>query len=231
MERSPTFSSTEVVAVALAAASALGGILVGLSRAQANAARAQLLAARTSEESGANRLQTALDRLRSSSNPPSIPTPQLRQTAMELTSRLNESARAALERLAETAVLQVGATRSGGAALRSKLQEAVDSVSPGVSEAAGVVRDRVDRVADRTIDVAPTVATRTSSAAELAVSRSTALAKDTAAVVGWLATAIALIYFVILTPERRGQIGEALATASEQIRLLIQDFQGYEEEL
>lgn len=231
MERSTTFSSTEVVAVALAAASALGGIVIGLSRAQANAAREQLLISRAAEANAASRLNQAFGRMRPTSVTPSLPSPQIKQTAIELTSRINESARPALGRLVETAVAQAETTRTGGAALRGKLQDAVETLSPVASDAVSMVKERVDRAAERTTDVAPTVARRTASAADRVASRSTALVKDTAATAGWLAAAVALIYYVILTPERRGQLGEAIATASEQMRLLIQDFQGYEEEL
>ena len=231
MERSPTFSSTEVVAVALAAASALGGIVIGLSRAQANAAREQLLVSRAAEANAASRLNQAFGRVRQASVTPSLPSPQLKQTATELTSRFNESARPALERLVETAVSQAETTRTGGVALRGKLHDAAETLTPLASDVVTVVKERVDRAAERTTDVAPAVVTRTASAADRAASRSTALVKDSAATAGWLAAAMVLIYYVILTPERRGQLGEAIATASEQIRLLIQDFQGYEEEL
>lgn len=228
MERSSTFSTPEVVAVATAAASAIGGILVGLSRAQANAARERLLAAQARDRSIMVGLDVPVERVRRAASSLTGSYPDLRSSATELTSRLTETTRPAIGHLGETAASQLSAARAGGMIARDRLQE---TLAPAAVEALGSLRQRVEEVADRSQRVAPAVAATTATKADIAVTRTTGVAKETVATVGWLSVAVALIYFVVLTPERREQLIGLFATAYEQIQLLVQDFQGYEDEL
>lgn len=66
--------------------------------------------------------------------------------------------------------------------------------------------------------------------AQHAVQTSTNAAKDTLSSLLWLTIASALVYLVLLSPERREQVKTAVFDAIEQIRLLIGDFKGYETE-
>jgi hypothetical protein len=54
--------------------------------------------------------------------------------------------------------------------------------------------------------------------------------KDTAAVLAWGSAAGALVYYVLLTPERRDQVSKAAQTAATQVQELIRDFHGYDDE-
>ncbi len=228
MERSSTFSTAEVVAVATAAAGAVGGILVGLSRAQANAARERLLAAQARDRFALAGLDIPVDRVRRAASSLADSYPDLRSSASELTSRLTETTRPAIEQLSEAAASQLSSAKAGGATVRDRLQE---TVTPAAVEALGSLRQRVEEVADRSQQVGPAVAATTAEKADIAVSRTTGVAKETMATLGWLSAAFALIYFVVLTPERREQVIAFLAAAFEQVQLLVQDFQGYEDEL
>lgn len=55
-------------------------------------------------------------------------------------------------------------------------------------------------------------------------------ATDSIAALMWLAISSALIYMVMLSPERRERVKSAAFDAIEQVRLLIGDFKGYETE-
>ncbi len=128
---------------------------------------------------------------------------------------------------------QAGATVS--TAMQDSVLPAMKPVAKDVSERAG---DVYEQVRDRTEDArkrngrfpgAKVVASGRDSAQQ-AVQTSTNVAKDTVSSLLWLSIASALIYLVLLSPERREQVKSAVFDAIEQIRLLIGDFKGYETE-
>jgi hypothetical protein len=57
------------------------------------------------------------------------------------------------------------------------------------------------------------------------------VAEESLAAAAWLAGAAALVYFGLLSTERREQVKSALCGAVEQVRLLALDLQGYESEM
>lgn len=228
MERTSAFSAPEIVAVATAAASAVGGIVVGLSRAQANAARERLLAAQLREHPITARMDVPVERLKQAASSVAVRYPEVRLAATELSSRLGESTRPTIGRLSESASGQIAAARSGGSTVRDRIQE---SVAPVAVEALGTIKERVEEVSARSHQIAPAVAAAATTKADIAVSKTTGLAKETIATLGWLGAAVALIYYFVMTSERREQVAAFLATAFDQARLLAQDFQGYDEEL
>jgi hypothetical protein len=55
--------------------------------------------------------------------------------------------------------------------------------------------------------------------------------KESIAALAWLSAGAAIVYFGMLSDERREQVKDALCGAMEQVRLLALDLQGYEPEL
>jgi hypothetical protein len=60
--------------------------------------------------------------------------------------------------------------------------------------------------------------------------QSGSLARETLSTLFWLATASALVYAALLSPERREQLKQLLASVVSEGRTLARDFQGYEED-
>ena len=121
------------------------------------------------------------------------------------------------------------------ATMHDSVLPAVKPVAKDVSERAGdvyeQVRDRAEDARKRNdkFPGAKVVASGRDSA-QHAMQTSTNAAKDTLSSLLWLTIASALVYLVLLSPERREQVKTAAFDAIEQIRLLIGDFKGYETE-
>lgn len=121
------------------------------------------------------------------------------------------------------------------ATMHDSVLPAVKPVAKDVSKRAGdvyeQVRDRADDARKRNdrFPGAKAVASGRDSA-QHAMQTSTNAAKDTVSSLLWLTVASALVYLVLLSPERREQVKSAAFDAIEQIRLLIGDFKGYETE-
>ncbi|CAN5182042.1 hypothetical protein BH23CHL1_BH23CHL1_09200 [soil metagenome] len=121
------------------------------------------------------------------------------------------------------------------ATMHDSVLPAVKPVAKDVSERAGdvyeQVRDRAEEARKRNdrFPGAKVVASGRDSA-QHAMHTSTSAAKDTLSSVLWLTIASALVYLVLLSPERREQVKTAAFDAIEEIRLLIGDFKGYETE-
>jgi hypothetical protein len=94
--------------------------------------------------------------------------------------------------------------------------EVVGSRAKGAKSAAA---DRVEEVGERAKDAS-------AKAAEVAVDTS----KDTGAALLWAGAAAAVIFYAIVSRERREQIMKAADAVIKQIRELVRDFQGYDEE-
>jgi hypothetical protein len=54
--------------------------------------------------------------------------------------------------------------------------------------------------------------------------------KDTGALVLWGGAAGALVYYALLSPERREQVSRSAQTVSAQIQEVVKDFRGYDDE-
>lgn len=128
---------------------------------------------------------------------------------------------------------QAGSTVS--ATMHDTVLPAVKPVAKDVSERAGdvyeQVRERAEDARKRndSFPGAKAVASGRDTA-QHAMQTSTNAAKDTVSSLLWLTIASAVVYLVLLSPERREQVKAAAFDAIEQIRLLIGDFKGYETE-
>lgn len=274
------FSVTEVVGISVAAAAALGGIVIALGRTQANASRSSLPVidsipsrkqlkkqtqrGRKKAKGAANKAAkrypdaldytaavagTGLDRAKTQSKALSaqlqdtvIPTvveraEKIRRNVSDQaknidTDNLVESSRSLADDAAEW-LRYAGSTVS--ATMQDSVLPAVKPVAKDVSERAGdvygQVRDRAEDARKRNdkFPGAKAVASGKDSA-QHAMQTSTNAAKDTMSSLLWLTIASALVYLVLLSPERREQVKTAAFDAVEQIRLLIGDFKGYETE-
>lgn len=120
-----------------------------------------------------------------------------------------------------------------------------ESALAGASDAAGAARERLDELAGRISAHLPTheqssdARSRASEALERRVaqpvSRAATTTKDTTqealTAALWLSAAAGLVYFGLLSSERREQVKDFLCGVYEQARLLALDFQGYEADM
>ena len=240
MERS-TRGTAEVVGIAAAAAAAIGGLVVALSRAQADDSPRMpqvdtapiARVASVGIERGRDTTRPAIESLADAY-------PDIRESAKHLLARLGESARPAADRAA-TSLPSADEVRATGASVMERLQETVqETVLPAAGEALHTLRERVEEGRERaqppTGILAATGATaqravdRSSQAAHTAVTTSKNAVQETMAAAVWMTIAGALLYFVLLSDEQREKLKSAVASAIEQIQLLVRDFQGYEDE-
>lgn len=129
--------------------------------------------------------------------------------------------------------------RHAGETVSKRFQDDVlPAVTPFVKDATSYAEDTLGRLKDRAGDArrsngrvpgAKAVASGKQSA-QNALQTTSKAASDSFASVLWLAISGALVYFILLSPERREQVKSAVYDAVEQVRLLIGDFKGYETE-
>lgn len=138
--------------------------------------------------------------------------------------------------LAEDAAVHL---REAGETVSTRLQDdvipAVTPVVKDASERAGELfeqfRDRADDVIHRSDQPQLLKAFESGKESTASAVKTTGnAAKDTLSAMIWLSIASALVYLVLLSPERREKVKSAAFSTIEQIRLLIGDFQGYETE-
>lgn len=241
MER-PSLGMAEVVGVAAAAAAAIGGLVVALSRAQGDSTPIPTPAASAAPISrvasaGVARTRdgarTVIDALAEGS-------PEIRDHIRQLWTQISDGARPAAERAAAS-LPTASDVRATGASVFERLQETVqETVIPSATEALQHVRERVEEgreiaeppagVLAVTSSKAQRAVDRSSHAAQAAVATSKSAAKETVAAAVWMTIAGALVFFVFLSDEQREKIKTAVADAIEQVQLLVRDFQGYEDE-
>lgn len=148
-----------------------------------------------------------------------------RQTASQVQeeagSRLRESVLPGLKHGTEVAGERAGETFE---TLRKRAQgsRGRDGVmgKDGIGQRAGAARGYVAESRQAARQSASRAAERTGRAA-----------KDTTATFAWLALASAIVYFALLSTDRREQVKSAACDAFEQVRLLVLDFRGYEPEM
>jgi hypothetical protein len=248
-EHSSTFSVPEIVGIATAGAAALGGVIVALSRAQSHDSRMSAAAATTADGVSAG-LQRGRDAARGAAEMFAERLPTLRETAVERLSQAAQRVQVESGRAAEAAGSGAGQARSTGSALLERVQE---TVGPALANAAETVGSAASGVVGNVSSVASGVVDSVSSAAASArdnvqpatsgvldsvsagagraVDTSTNLARETLAALFWLAAASAIVYLAILSPERREKVKSFVFGAIEETRLLVRDFQGYDEDI
>lgn len=241
MERS-TLASAEVVGIATAAAAAIGGIVVALSRAQSQQETSRLPQIDTAPLSrfASVGLERGRDTTKSTLETLADAYPDIRDTARHLIERFGESARPAADKAASS-LPTADDMRSTGASVLDRLQGTVqETVLPAATDALHQIRERVEEGRERaqpptgilaaTSSTAQRAVDRSTQAAQTAVVTSKNAAQETMAAAMWLSIAGALLYFVFLSDEQREKVRNAVAGAIEQVQLLVRDFQGYEDE-
>lgn len=129
---------------------------------------------------------------------------------------------------------------AGEAARRVKrgAETAVESDEPDGERLVAQIGDELEAVGHR-ISSAPEAARSAAVAARSRVSEPVSRAassagdatKESLAALAWLGVGSAIVYFGLLSDERREQVKAAICGAYEQGRLLVLDFQGYEPEM
>jgi hypothetical protein len=292
------FSDTEIVTIAAVAAAALGGIVVGLGRGQANEASAPGAAERIRELSsaGVSRAQEALperrelasqvhrlqEQARRLPDPREADVSPVREALAGIAENIKQSdlshevgswlqqlsdkdghlssmresrksaARAGSRRLPSRG--QVGGTLAQiaatvGGIIESQREKRGDTGRgfsiPSPSDRAGMLRERVSDVVERVGEHVPSTDSTDQARARASealhthvaepVSRAASTTKDSTqealAAALWLTAGAGIVYFGLLSADRREQVKDFICGAFEQARLLALDFQGYESEL
>lgn len=234
--------TAEVVGIAAAAAAAVGGLIVALSRAQEGdeAKRQPKLDTATAAHFASTGVERGRDVTRATVEMLADAYPEIRETARHLLTRLSDNAGPTVER-ATTSLPSAAAVRTTGVSMLERLQETMqETVKPAAEGAIHTLRERIDDGRDGAIPPAGIIAAtgasaqramdRSSQAAHTAVTSSKNAAKETMAAAAWTAIGGALLYFVLLSDEQRQKVKSAVSSAIEQIQLLVRDFQGYEDE-
>lgn len=116
---------------------------------------------------------------------------------------------------------------------RDRVGEAADVAQAEVGEAAHLVGAAEKRAKQATSAVASRVeaaGSRAKDASAHAAEVTVETSKDTGAALLWTGAAAAMIFYVMLSRERREQVLRAVDAVVKQSRELIRDFQGYDEE-
>jgi hypothetical protein len=135
--------------------------------------------------------------------------PSLRDVAMQAASAALELWQAARDKAAEAAQTDVA-----------------DPAAPLVGTAERTARKARETIAGRAEAASGRAKEATAQAAETTVATS----KDATAALFWAGAAAAIVFYVILSRERREQLLRYLDTTIRQVRELVRDFQGYDEE-
>lgn len=269
MDDQHDLSELEIIGIAAAAAAALGGLVIGLSRGQERSARSQVMESLPDE-----RVSDVAERARAR-------LPQIRETVQhgvrsamdELPNVTQRSQRSVQSRLPDTSDLQGQmTTRLGqlGSLAKSAVQSTQDRLESGqsatemvrplaedvksrvshaleqrqrpeMSESTAKVGQTMDALRDRAEStlreqreraqaMSQDLSHETSDAGRRLAKKSGSVAKETTMTVIWLSAASALIYFILMSPERREQVKGFLCGGLEQARLLALDLRGYEPE-
>jgi len=117
-------------------------------------------------------------------------------------------------------------------------KDVMPAVSPVLKDASEMAGDLLENVRERAEDVKhrndrfPGAKAMTSGkeSAHGALQTSSRAATDTLSALMWLALSSAIVYLVLLSPERRERVKSATFDVIEQVRLLVGDFKGYETE-
>lgn len=236
MERTSALSTAEIVGVAAASAAALGGVIVALGRSQASSPRGRLETiqaavpsqlARDGVEKGREGVERGRELARNAAASLAAAYPDLRESAAELLHRAAGSARPRASQVSSGAATTAEQVRATGATVLDRIHE---EVLPAASTAISGLMERAGEARERSAPVASDMKSVAAAKADVALAKSTSAAKDTLATVAWTATALTLVYFVLLTPERREQLKSFIWGAVDQTLVLVRDFQGYEEE-
>ncbi|HBY47276.1 MAG TPA: hypothetical protein DEG70_13665 [Chloroflexi bacterium] len=247
MDRS-TRGTLEVVGIATAAAAAIGGIVVALSRAQSaqnsdgespNAVASVSSVTSNGGDRGSDAMATAMGSL-------AEVYPEILDSIRNLLTNAGEAARPAVDRAA-TSFPSATDVRATGASAISKLQHAaLDTIVPAMSEVFQSARGRLELdhepaepaksaepavgVVSATDAAARRAIDRTSQSAHAALAASGNVARESAAAALWLTLASALVFFLMLSDQQREKVTAAIGSAVEQAQTLIRDFKGYEDE-
>jgi hypothetical protein len=230
MDRDASFSVPEIVGIATAGAAALGGLIVALGRSQAHSVRdrAASINVKPGVEAATSGLEHGRDAVRSATERLADIWPDLRAQAEEVVARASEVPHGAAERVSGVASTTGERAQSIGSDVLGRVQE---TVIPAVGAFVEATRERTAEMTAHGDETVGGVVSTAGEAAERAVAATTSVAKETLATLFWLIAASAVVYFALLSSERRERVKGLLYGAVEQARLLMRDFQGYEEEM
>jgi len=106
-----------------------------------------------------------------------------------------------------------------------------DRLATRIGDELEAVEQRLSAAPEAVKSTADSTRTRVSEPVSRAASSAGDATKESLAALAWLGVGSAIVYFGLLSDERREQVKSTLCGAYEQGRLLMLDFQGYEPEM
>lgn len=166
----------------------------------------------------------------------------LRQYAEQAAARsegLGTQSRAVAHEVTQSARQRTGDVQVDlGTRLRESVVPALHAAAAATTQRTGEAlesaRERAESMAESSASEdgrTSRAVTQVQESSQQIVAGTTQAAKDTAATLVWLSIASAIVYFAMLSPERREKVKSALCGGLEQVRLLALDFKGYEPEM
>jgi hypothetical protein len=235
MERTSSVSVSEIVGIAAATAAALGGVIVALGRSQSDSRRvvdavrtAAALPVVSAVQDKAQPVERGRHLMHAASSFVADVYPEVLHGASDLLHRASETTRPQVEKAASLASTQAGRARASGNSVVERVQE---SLVPTAAAALGALAERATEARERAQPVASDAVAASAARADVAVAKTSSAARESLALVVWTTLAASLIYLVLLDAERRERVRTFLFNAFDQGRLLVQDFQGYEEDI
>lgn len=126
--------------------------------------------------------------------------------------------------------LQSDLVQSSGPALKA-FGERFEDVRESAAEAIAEAPHRLAVRAEQVREALPEVVVVELPSPQPMVQRGKSAAKETFATLGWLVVASAVVYFFVLSEERREQLKSWACSGLEQAHLLALDFRGYEPDM
>lgn len=152
--------------------------------------------------------------------------PSVRDASVQAAANALEAWQGARERAAAAAAAaesEIGRSTAKAAHVaadsRGRLRSATTATAGRAAERASAVGERAAEVRSRA-----TSATRGTAAATVETG------KDASATLFWTGAAASLIYYALLSPERRDQVVQVAREVGGQIQELVRDFRGYDDE-
>lgn len=138
--------------------------------------------------------------------------PSLREVAQHAAATALDLWQAAVERAAEAKAPDLG----------EPVEQAAEKIAHGgerAKEVTGAVAEKAAELGDRAKDASRRTAEAT-----------VATGKETGALLFWLGAAVGIIFWLLLSPERRQRISRFAEEATVQVRELVRDLRGYDDE-
>jgi len=151
--------------------------------------------------------------------------------------RAGDFAEAAEQALSEPAGQVEQKARGAAMQVTKRADEVTDraterarEVSQSIAQQAGQVAEKAKTGSKSIADHADDMTSRAKDATKAAAGATVSTSKDTAATLIWMTAAAGIVFYALLDQQRREQVLRAANSIATQIREVVRDIQGYDEE-